>query len=412
MVTAFRYEASDAGGRTQRGLLDAANAADARSQLRARALLPLTVIEAGPAAKPQNDGPGRFPRPAGRRKLKGKQLALITRQLATLQANGVQLEEALGIIARQARKPRTGALLSQVRTRVVEGRGLAEAMADQGDAFSAEYRASIAAGERSGDLGSVLERLADHIEAREENRQTVELALIYPALLALVASGIIALLLTYVVPDIVSVYRRRDTELPMLTQGLIAISDALAAFGPALLVGCLAAGLAARYAMTRLAVRQVWDRWMNRAPVIGSFSEKRSAAQFSSTLAMLTGSGVPLVQAMRISAQAVGNRYVRQQTEAAATEVSEGAPLDAALERAGCFPPMLLAMVGSGVRSGDLGDAMARAAKDQQRDLNAQVKTLVALVEPGVLLFMGAIVLLIVMAILTPIVNLNRMAGL
>ena len=407
-MTAFRYQAVDAGGRPSNGVIEATSQAQAREALRARALLPVSLSEAGAGPK----AGAKWRAPHIRKPVSGKMLAQITRQLATLLENDIRLEDALNTIGRQTSRAAARAVVLDLRRRVVEGHAFSEALSAHKDVFPEHYRASVAAGERAGRLDTVLAHLAEFTEGRQANQQTVRLALLYPVFLALVSGAIIALLLTNVVPDIVKVYRRREEDLPMLTEALIAVSEFLANLGVWLLAGALLGLVGMAWVTKRPDIALKIDRRFMALPAFGTFAARRHAAQFSATLSMLVQSGVPLVDAMRIAAQVLSNRFVRQQLLAAATDVSEGAALDRALAKAGCLPPMFVAMVSGAARSGELGPILARSAATQQRELDASVKAVVALVEPVVLLVMGGIVLLVVMAILSPIVNLNRISGL
>lgn len=397
-MAAFLYRAVSPDGRPQRGVIEAPSEPAARQSLRARNLLPVSL---------EATATGAARRPA----LGGRQLALVTRQLATLIGTDVRIDDALRTVAAQSR-PRAAALLLNLRAAILEGRGLAAALADYPAAFSGYYRASIAAGEQSGRLALVLQHLSDYVEARQKNAQTLQLALIYPALLALVSLAIIAMLLTYVVPDIVRVFVARGADLPLLTRGLIAVSGGLRSYGLVGLGALAALGLAARGWLARPGNRRAWHRLLATGPATAAMVRQINAAQFAGTLATLVQSGVPLLDALRAAAAATPNLHIRAAVEQAASRVQQGASLLTALTEAAVFPPMLLAMVASGEASGTLGPALARAAADQQRQLDALVATLVALVEPGVLLVMGGMVLMMVLSILMPIIKLNDLAGL
>ncbi|MGB3722676.1 MAG: type II secretion system F family protein [Pacificimonas sp.] len=411
-MTAFLYRAVDASGAAKSGVIEAASPTGARAALRAQTLLPLLVTEANETARSRGGFDlGRI-RLFRRGAMNARALALVTRQLSTLVANDVRVEEALRTVARQAERPQVRALLLNLRAAILDGRSFASALGDHPAAFPEYYRASIAAGEQSGQLGSVLLSLADFVEARQENRQKVQLALLYPALLALVSLAIITLLLIYVVPDIVRVFVNRGTELPFLTRALILLSDGMSTFG---VFAAILAGAGALFWKRWLklpANRLSWHHILATSRLTAGFSRQVNAAQFAGTLATLVEAGVPLTDALATASAVTPNLYIRQSIEAAATQVREGASLSVAAERADVFPPMLVAMIGSGEASGKLGASLARAAADQQRELAAKVAAIVALVEPGVLLLMGGFVLLMVLAILLPIIGLNDMAAL
>jgi general secretion pathway protein F len=407
-MAAFTYRAVDPGGKPQSGVLEAVSAVSARADLRARGLLPIAVAASR----------GTAGRPAGRSLLGGlrpavgaRDLTLITRQLATLIGSGVRIEDALRTVAQQS-PPRVAAVLLNVRAAVLDGRSFGQALTEYPGVFSESYRASVAAGEQSGQLDQVTRHLAAFVESRARNAQAIQLALIYPALLALVSAGIVVLLMTYVMPDIVRVFTARGADLPLLTRGLIVVSEALRAWGFA---GALTLGVAAIAGRRWLAAsgnRLRVHRLLAENRASARFVRRLSSAQFSGTLATLVQSRVPVVEALAAAGAVTPNLHIRARVEAAAARVREGASLRDAIGAAHCFPPMLIAMIASGEAGGNLGEALARAADDQQRDLDAWVRTLVALAEPAILLVMGGLVMVMVLAILLPIVSMNNLAGL
>lgn len=407
-MAAYLYRAVDAQGRQHRGLLEASTPGQARQTLRERNLLPISIEaagRAGPAArKPRFQWLARF-NPA----VNVKSLSLITRQLSTLLGADVRIEDAIQAVAQQAPAARSAPILLSVRSQIQEGQSLAQALSAHRDVFPDFYRASIAAGEQAGRLPDVLAHLADFVEGRQRNRQKVQLALLYPALLALVSAGIITMLLTYVVPDIVKVFVARGADLPFLTRGLIALSGWVNSYGLVFLLAVAALGIGGRYWLAVPANRLRFDKWISEHRPTRGFSQQLNAVQFTGTLATLIQSGVPLLDAMIAAGEVTPNRFVRSRVLLAADRVREGGSLRQALVEAGCFPPLLIAMVASGENSGHLGPVLARTAADQQRELDAWVTTLVALVEPGVLLVMGGLVLLMVLSILLPIINLNNL---
>ena len=404
-MAAFTYRAVDPKGRKAKGIIEAANATAARAALRGRQLLPVSVEptaavkSAGTATKPRNAAIGH------------RALTLLTRQLATLIGAGIGVEQALRTVADQTQSTRVSSLLLNLRASVLDGRSFAQALDDYPGIFSDFYRASVAAGENAGQLDQVMEHLSGFVETRAKNRQTVQLALLYPAILAVVSLAVIVALLVFVVPDIVRVFTARGAELPFLTRSLIAVSAFISTYGPGLvaLLGVLAAFTA--WLLRKPAVRLRWHSWLARSRLTRAFVLKGNAAQFAGTLATLTVSRVPLVEALAAAAQTVPNLHIRHKVELATARVREGAALSTALAEAAVFPPMLMAMVASGEAAGLLGATLTRAAEDQARDLNAIVAALVALFEPAVLLLMGGIVMLLVLSILLPIVNLNNLVG-
>ena len=435
-MAAFAYKAIDPQGRATKGIIEAPSAAGARQMLRARTLLPLSVEPTRGKARSQAKAsvptvPDAAPAAGGLRIGRGgprvgiRALTLLTRQLATLLGSGVRVEDALRTLAGQGgaqggsggartgdgRSPAVTSLLLNLRASVLDGQSLARAMDDYPSVFDTFYRASVRAGETAGRLGEVMEHLAAHVEAQSRNRQKVQLALLYPALLALVSLGVIIALLTFVVPDIVRVFTSRGAELPFLTRALIAVSDALSSYG--LVAGgvIVGTGLLAVQLYSRPAVRLRVHRAFATGALTRRFSMRVNAAQFSGTLATLTVSSVPLVEALRAAAQTVPNLHIRGLVAGVVTRVQDGAPLSVAMEEAKVFPPMLLAMVSSGEKSGRLAQSLSRAADDQHRELDALVSALVGLVEPAVLLLMGGVVMILVLAILMPIVDLNNLVG-
>ncbi len=397
-MAAFAYHALDAGGAPRRGIVEASSAPAARRVLRDRNLMPLTVAAAA----------GRDPRHATR--LGARTLAAQTRQLATLVGTDVRVEEALRLLAAQTGDRRVAGLLLDLRGAILDGRSFAAALASHPAAFPEFFRASIAAGEASGRLAEVLAHLADFVEARARAASRLGLALLYPALLAAASLAMMTALMVYVVPGIVHVFVARGAALPLLTRLLIGLSGAVARDGPAALVGLAVAGVAGQRWLARDANRLALDRLLATGP-FGGFVRRIGAARFAGTLATLVASDVPLVEAIATAAAVTPNRFIRARALAVADRVREGATLRAAMAEAQVFPPLLIAIVASGETSGRLGAVLGRAAEDLQRDLDAVVATMTALIEPAVLLAMGGMVLLMVLAILLPIIDLNNLAG-
>lgn len=402
-MPAFLYRAVDPSGKKSKGLLEAANETAVRADLRKKNLLPLSV-----EATQQRAGTSTGLRP---HRMSLKKQVLVTRQLATLLGAQVRIEDAIKIVADQLKGARDVSLLLNMRSAIVDGRSFAQSLEDASGSFDEYYRASARAGESAGKLPEVMEHLAVHIEDRARNRQTLQLALMYPALLALVSLGVIVALLTFVVPDIVRVFTARGAELPALTRGLIAISDWLQRWGLIAVGIAVASPVGAVILLRQPNLRFKWDRWLTRAPGISSLVLRLNSAQFSGTLATLVQSGVPLADALAAASGTVPNRFMRERVAQITRNVQDGAVLSKSVEAVGVFPPMLVAMIASGEAGGKLGDSLDRAANDQAASLRATVTAIVALVEPAVLLVMGGIVMLLVMSILMPIVGLNALAG-
>ncbi len=402
-MAAFSYAALDDRGREQRGVLEADSSRQVRQLLRDRGLAPLRIEAAAPSSSGRGRVFGRGPA------LRVAELALITRQLATLLAAAMPLEEALAAVGRQSDKPRIRTTVSAVRSRVLEGHTLAASLAEFPAAFPSQYRATVAAGEHAGRLDVVLTRLADYTEASHAARQKVRLALLYPALLVIVATAIVAGLMAFVVPGVVDVISGQGQALPLLTRALIATSNFVSNWGWLVMLLLLGGGLMLRRALAQPAFRLQWDRRLLTLPLLGRLSRGNNSARFASTLSTLTGSGLPLVEALAIAGEVLPNRWLRHVVAEATQQVREGGSLNRALEQSGYFPPMMISMIASGEASGELGTMLERVAQSQQNEFDNIVSSLLGIFEPVMLLIMGGIVLLIVIAILQPIFSLNQL---
>ncbi|MFU6373849.1 GspF family T2SS innner membrane protein variant XcpS [Metapseudomonas otitidis] len=405
-MAAFEYIALDARGRQQKGVLEADSARQVRQLLRERQLAPLEVKAT--RTREQAVGGQRFGFARG---LSARDLALVTRQLATLVQAALPIEEALRAAAAQSTSSRIQSMLLAVRAKVLEGHSLAGSLREFPAAFPELYRATVSAGEHAGHLGPVLEQLADYTEQRQQSRQKIQLALLYPVILMCASLGIVGFLLGFVVPDVVRVFIDSGQTLPLLTRGLIALSDLVKHWGWLAILLLVAGITAIRLALRQEAARHRWHGILLRVPLLGRLVRATDTARFASTLAILTRSGVPLVEALGIAAEVIANRVIRAEVVLAAQKVREGGSLTRALEQTGQFPPMMLHMVASGERSGELDQMLARTARNQESDLAAQIALLVGLFEPFMLVFMGAVVLVIVLAILLPILSLNQLVG-
>ncbi|MCU1716024.1 GspF family T2SS innner membrane protein variant XcpS [Pseudomonas sp. 5P_3.1_Bac2] len=404
-MAAFEYLALDNKGRQQKGVLEADSARQVRQLLRERQMAPLEVK---PSRARENPSGGHL---SFNRGISARDLALLTRQLATLVQAALPIEEALRAAAAQAGSPRVQSMLLAVRARVLEGHDLAGSLKEFPSAFPDLYRATVAAGEHAGHLGPVLEQLADYTEQRQQSRQKIQLALLYPLILMATSLLIVGFLLGYVVPDVVKVFIDSGQTLPALTRGLIALSDWVKGWGWLALIVIAGGVFGLRWALRDEAFKTRWHALLLRGPLIGRLIRATDCARFASTLAILTRSGVPLVEALAIAAQVIANRVIRADVLVAAQKVREGGSLTRALEACGQFPPMMLHMIASGERSGELDQMLARTARNQENDLSAQVAMMVGLFEPFMLVFMGAVVLVIVLAILLPILSLNQLVG-
>jgi general secretion pathway protein F len=398
-MPSFRYEAVDGTGRAQRGLVDAASARAVRDQLRGDGLFP-TAIEAAASMRPMH-GAGTRLGPA--------LLALVTRQLATLVASGMPLDQALAAVSEQSDQVRVARILAAIRDQVAAGEPLAAALSRYPRTFSELYRGLVAVGAESGQLGGVLTRLADYLEARQVLRAQFTAALIYPALITVIALAVIATLLLYVVPQIVAVYQQSRQTLPFLTRALIAASEFLRATGIYWLAILVLLVVGAMLLLRRETWRERWHALLLRTPVAGSVLRGLDTARFASTLAILTGSGAPLLRALETAAAVVWARPMRRAAHAAAALVREGVSLARALSSQRMFPPLLVHLVANGEQSGQLPAMLDRAAREQEQDVERRLTWLAALVQPLLIVVMGAIVLVLVLAVMLPIVSMNQL---
>jgi general secretion pathway protein F len=404
-MTAFKYKALNPQGKLVKGVLEGDSERQIRGQLRAKQLRPVEVAEAGRVAA--NDP--RFLSRFVRRGLTAGELALVTRQLATLVASGLPLDECLQAAAEQTRHSKTKTILLQVRSKVAEGHTLAHAMSQFPAAFGDMYRAMVTAGEQAGQLAPVLERLADYTESRQHTAQKLQMALIYPFVLIAVAVAVVSALMVFVVPELVGIFAHTKKELPALTTGLIATSDFLRDFGAWLLVALLLLVVSGRWLLKKPNIRMGWHSLLLRLPGLSRVLISMDSARFASTLSILMASGVPLLEALRIASAVMTNVVLRKASQGVAVRVQEGSSLNKALAEEKIFPPMMIHMVASGETSGDLETMLSRSALNQERELEMTLGTVMGLFEPLMVVFMGGLVLLIVMAILLPIFDLNTM---
>ncbi len=402
-MAAFQYAALDERGRTRKGLLEGDTPRQIRQQLREQGLVPVTVEEVAQRERRR----GR--QTLWRVRVSATDLAVITRQLATLINSGLPVEEALGAVARQAGRTRLSGLLMAVRTKVMEGHTLAASLADFPSVFPELYRATVAAGEQSGHLDVVFERLADYTEARQQMRQKIGLAMFYPLLLTGVAILIVAGLLTYVVPQVIQVFASMNQQLPLLTRSLIATSDFLSTYGHWLFGGIVLIIIGFSYAMRHLGFRRSVHRFLLHVPLLSRLIRGTNAARYARTFSILMASGVPVLEALRIAAQVVSNVPMKEAVERAAVRVREGSSLHRAMAESGYFPPLTVQLIASGESSGRLEAMLERAAVQQERETETLIAALLGLFEPLLILFMGVIVLTIVLAILLPIFDLNQL---
>jgi len=399
-MPAFEYTALDTSGREKRGVIEGESPRAARQQLRTQGFDPLAINQVK-----ERTGKTSFGSIFARR-FNSTDLALFTRQLSTLVRSGTPLEESLRTVANHTEKPRVKRTIMGVRSRVTEGYSLEKAMSEFPSDFPEMYRATIAAGEKSGHLDAVLDRLADYTESKQETQQSV-----VGALVLVIAIAVVVLLVVVVVPKVVGIFADLGQELPLLTQILISFSNFLVAYGIYILIALILAVVLFQRAMRGEAFRAKVQQFYLGLPIVGKLTKGVNTARFSRTLSIMTASGVPVLDSLRIAAEVIMNRPMRLAVQEAAVSISEGATIHSSLERSGHFPPMTLHLIASGEQSGNLEEMLDRAASQQERELNTIINTTLKLLEPLIIVFMGVMVLGIVMAILMPIFNLNQLVG-
>ena len=397
----YQFTAIDASGKQQKGVLEGDSARQIRQQLRDKTWTPIAVEPVEQKDKHQQ-------RSWFQKKFSAYDLALMTRQLSVLVAAAIPLEEALRAVAKQNEKAHVQNLLLSVRSKVLEGHSLAQGMQQSGR-FPDLYIATIAAGERSGHLDLILDQLSDYTENRFAMQKKIQGAMIYPIILLLMSFAIVMGLMTYVVPDIVKTFDQSKQALPWITVALMKASDLIRHTWPFLLLISIIGIIAFVRFLKTTAGHYAFDRLTLRLPLFGKLSRGINSARFASTLSILTQSGVPLVDALKIGAAVSSNWVIRDAINIAAEKVTEGGNLATQLERCGYFPPMMVQMIRSGEASGELDRMLQRASDMQDREVTTFISTLLALLEPLMLVFMAAIVLVIVIAVMLPIVNMNNM---
>jgi general secretion pathway protein F len=409
-MAAFEFVAVDAGGRERRGVLEGDTARHVRQLLREQALLPVSVTE---VLGEQREDAARGKRGKlsfnFQRGVSAADLSLVTRQLSTLVKSALPLEESLLAVSQQTDKPKVRNILLGVRSKVMEGHTLADSLNEYPTSFPEIYRATVAASEQSGHLDAVLERLADYTENRQQLRSRTMGALLYPVMLFVVCVVIVFFLLVSVVPKVVEVFRNSEADLPLLTQALIAGSDFMRAWGWLLFL-LIGVGL---WLFTRWlryeSNRRRWHDFLLHLPLVGKIVRGSNTARFARTLSTLTASTVPVLDALRISGEVVTNLPMKGAVADAAVRVREGAPIGRSLGQSRLFPPMMIHLISSGETSGELDTMLERAAQHQERELDALLQALVGLLGPLMILVMGGLVLVIVLAMLLPIFELNQL---
>ena len=409
---AYSYKALNEDGKAVKGILEGDSERHIRTQLRAKKLKPLEVVSAaGDASASTTSENTSFAASFRRRasKLSTRDLSLITRQLASLVKSGLPLDEALHATAKQSQKANVKRVVLQVRTKVLEGFSLAQALGDNPAAFNDMYRALVRAGEGSGYLSPVLERLADYTQTSQQLQQRIKMAMIYPMVMLVVSLAVIVALMVLVVPKLVKIFEQGKRELPALTEGMIATSSFLMNYGLYLLVALVGLYFFVKKLMRDPKRLRAWHVVQLKLPVIGELVKQINSARFAATLSLLSASGVPLLQALNISGQVMTNKILQEACDTVAASVREGMSLSRAMENTGHFPPLLVQLVASGETNGTLPQQLDNASKDQERELEMMLGVAMGLLEPATIIFMGGAVCVIVLAILTPIFEMTKL---
>ena len=409
---AFSYKALTEEGKTVKGIMEGDSERHIRTQLRAKKLKPLEVASATSDASAATGGEnGGFTASFRRRatKLSTRDLSLITRQLASLVKSGLPLDEALHATAKQSQKTNVKRVVLQVRTKVLEGLSLAQALGDNPVAFNDMYRALVRAGEGSGFLSPVLERLADYTQTSQQLQQRIKMAMIYPVVMLVVSLAVIVALMVLVVPKLVKIFEQGKRELPALTEGMIATSSFLMNYGIYLFFALIGVYFLIKRLMRDPKRLRAWHVVQLKLPVIGELVKQINSARFAATLSLLSASGVPLLQALNISGQVMTNKILQEACDTVAASVREGMSLSRAMENTGYFPPLLVQLVASGETNGTLPQQLDNASKDQERELEMMLGVAMGLLEPATIIFMGGAVCVIVLAILTPIFEMTKL---
>ena len=410
-MASYSYQALDQNGRTQKGLIQAETERQLVEQLQNKGLVPLAFERQQSASEAQKTQPTTVAKSLFVKRLSNADLCQITQQLSTLLQASLPLDDALKAVIEQSHKNVIKTVLNQILAHVNEGLALAQALAHHPKSFPAAYVATVAAGEQSGNLAKVLERLATYTEQVQATQSRIQLALLYPSMIMLVALGVLVLLLTYVVPQVIEVIINMDQKLPALTIGLISVSGFIKTKGVYLLLFGLLALVVVNFALKKPKIQMTVHRILLKTPLIGPYLAIFNAARFSKTLALLTASGVPIVDAFKGAQAVVGNLYLRQHINAAGLSIREGSSIFLALKERPVLPPIALHLVASGETSGRLAQMLDQAANQLDTQLQRSISVALSLIEPLMMLVMGGLVLVIVMAILLPIFDMNQMVG-
>lgn len=407
-MAAYEYQALNASGKTVKGITTGDHAKQVRAELRAQGLVPLDVKSVSARAANRSQSKSS---PARRVKINGNDLTILTRQMATLLNSGMTVEETLSAMIKQSEGHKVKAVVSDLRSLVTEGYSLSDAVAMYPRSFPEIYRASISAGEQSGTMDDVLERLADYLENRLGVQQRISMALVYPIFLTFASISIVVALVAFVVPKVVSVFEDLGQDLPILTKMLISLSSFLENYGLILLAVMVVIGVLCAYIFNQEKPKFWLHGQYLKIFGIKRLSRNLNAARMARTLSIMVGSGVPLLASMRSCEGVLSNVVLRQDLRKAAEEVAQGVSISRSLERSGNFPPLLVQMVASGESSGKLDHMLEKAASATENEMEARISMMVSLFEPAMILIMGLVVLVIVMAILMPIFSLNNLVA-
>ena len=407
-MAAFEYVALDQKGKQKKGILEGDTPRQIRQILRDKQLIPLDV-ESVTSTKKQKAAAGKST--FFQTKISAADLALITRQIATLVRAAIPVEETVRAVAEQTEKAKQRSMLMGIRSRVVEGHTLADALSEYPGVFNDLYRSMVAAGEKSGHLDLVLERLADYTESRQEIQSKISGALVYPIILTVVSVGIVGFLLGYVVPQIVGSFTQSGQDLPMITQILLSMSEFVKSYGVLVGVGTTLLIIGFKMLLRKPKLGMAWDKWKLSAPIVGKVIRGMNSARFARTLAILNQSSVPLLEGMKIAGDVMTNKELQRAVKEAAVRVREGAGLRVSLQQCGYFPPMMLHMIGSGESSGELEQMLDRAADNQEKQFDNMVSTMMNMIGPIMILIMGSFVFTIVLAIMLPVFKLSETLG-
>jgi general secretion pathway protein F len=403
---AYSYQALDAKGKKVKGILEGDSPRQIRTLLKEKQLKPLEVNAVAGKHSIANENTSAF----SRTKVSTKELALVTRQLATLVQANLPLDESLQATAQQVKRPQVKSMLLEVRARVLEGHSLAYGFGEFPRVFNELFRSMVKAGEHAGFLSLVLERLADYTENSQYTQQKIKMAMLYPFILMGVALSVIMALMVFVVPKLIQMFQSQNADLPPLTVALIATSDFIQSYKFIVLIGLIVAAFVAfKYWLKEESRRKRYHAFLLKVPFIGELLRALDTARFASTLSVLIASGVPLLEGLKIAGAVVSNLRLRDATGQIATAVQEGASLNKAMSETGVFPPMMVHMVASGESSGELESMLQRAANNQERELEMTLATVMGIFEPLMVVTMGGFVLMIVLAILMPIFQMNTL---